>query len=291
MDRTPYGRRTWRQVVAIGAVVLAGVAATRRGEQAPRLDLSEKALLRRAQAYVAAYERQFAYLIADEVYVQTAGTAKGAPTETRTIHGELFLTYLAAEKHWMSVHDFADVDGRPVADREGLDALLRSSPLGPVAARLAARNARYNIGGFVRTFNEPTLALMPFEADRASVFRFSRGAVDRTDPGVPLVTLRFQEVEQPTIIRNVVGNRPVFSSGEIVMEAESGRIRHTTIGVTGTVTARLETTFAPDQNVGLWVPVRFAERYTVGSKGEEDVTACDSTYTNYRRFDVTVRIE
>jgi hypothetical protein len=61
--------------------------------------------------------------------------------------------------------------------------------------------------------------------------------------------------------------------------------------VNGPITATLETTYAPDENVGMWVPVRFTERYSVGSKDQEDVTTCDSIYTNYRRFDVTVRIK
>jgi hypothetical protein len=286
----PRGRQIWRHVLAMCAAAIAGLIAAPVDTQIKAPDLSAKALLQRAQKYVTTYEQQFAYLVADETYVQATGARNGTPTETRTIHGELFLTYLPADMHWMSVHDFADVDGTPVTDRENLETLLRSSPLGPIAQRLAARNARYNIGGFVRTFNEPTLALMPFEADRASTFRFSRGAIDRHDPAATLVTLRFREADEPTIIRSAVGDRPVYSSGEIVLEAETGRIRHTTIGVSGRITATLETTFAPSENVGMWVPVRFTERYTVGSRGQEEVTTCDSTYTNYRRFDVAVRI-
>jgi hypothetical protein len=249
------------------------------------------ALVRTTAAYVASYERAFARLLADETSVQRVETAGAAHARTRTTLGELFLTFLPVERRWVAVHDVADVDGVPVTDREDLESLLAADDVRAVGRRLAERNARYNLGTAFRNFNEPTLVLQLFGPDAWRRIRFSRQAIDRSTPGVTLVTLAFREHDRPTLVQSVRGG-PVFSHGSVVVEAATGRIRETTIALDdGPVTADLTTVFAYVSHVDLWVPTRFTERYTVTRDHVREVTRVESRYANYRRFETSGRVE
>ena len=54
--------------------------------------------------HVAEYEKQFAFLIADEEYTQTVFDADGrVKAQTRVLKAELFLTHLPADGEWMAV--------------------------------------------------------------------------------------------------------------------------------------------------------------------------------------------
>lgn len=264
----------------------ATVAAQPQGAQPPP---STSALVTAVARYVEGYQRAFLLLIADEQYEQVR-TVDGEPAATaRSLRGELFLTFLEAEDRWMAIHDFATVDGAEVPDREDLPRLIRQGSLRAVAPRLAARNARYNLGRVTRNFNEPTLALQVFSADRRSRFRFSREDLTE-EAGVSLVALAFRERERPTLVGSVRGG-PVFADGEAVVEAETGRIRRILMRFEdGPVAATLETVFARHADLGLWVPVFFTERYRLqdGTHGETIVS--EARYTNYRRFETSGRL-
>jgi hypothetical protein len=54
---------------------------------------------------------------------------------------------------------------------------------------------------------------------------------------------------------------------------------------------RLETTYAPDEKLGLWVPSVFTEWYRGSPDGEDEMIVCESAYSNYRRFEVVGRIK
>jgi hypothetical protein len=188
----------------------------------------------------------------------------------------------------MSVHDFARVDGEPIAGRQDLRALLQRDSVAGVARQLMARNARFNIGRTVRNFNEPTLGLLVLEPRRRSQFSFERTQVER-EGDVDLVTLTFQERRGPTLVRSVDGG-DLFSSGELTIEAGTGRIRRTLIRFpSGPVAAELTTVYAHEPKLDLWVPVRLSERYERREEAGE-LTLCESTYTNWRRFEVDIRI-
>lgn len=246
------------------------------------------ALVAAAARYVRDYQREFAFLVADETTVQSVSASGPVPEPTsRITTGEMFVTYLATEAQWTSVHDVAAVDGVPVADRDDLSALLRDHSIGSLAPRLFARNARFNIGSVQRNFNDPMLALLVLGDRRRDGFSFSRpsASVDRDG----FVTIAFRERRRPTLVRDTAG-RPVFARGELTIDPETGAIQRTwiTLGADG-VDAELTTTFALDPGVDTPVPIVFTERYTSTRQGRE-VTTCESRYSNYRRFDVAVRI-
>ena len=133
----------------------------------PAGNASVKALVAAASKYVARYQQEFAYLLADESYTQTRINA-GGQAQNRVLRSELFLTYLPADNEWVAVRDVLNVDGTPTAGREDLRTLLsKRSDVRGVISEIVARNAQYNIGHVARNFNEPTLPLAARSAPSA----------------------------------------------------------------------------------------------------------------------------
>lgn len=253
-------------------------------------DLSTRSLVASAARYVVDYQVQFKFLVADETYTQRVFDARGNAIAERRMTGELFLTFIPADAEWIAVHDVAEVDGRPVIDRDDLRQVLRQGEISRVAQLVANRNAAFNIGGVRRNFNEPTLPLLLFGARRVGGVSFDRRAVVRTADAAR-VTLAFTERERPTLIRTARGG-PIFTKGEIVLDAATGRIERTSLQLKDDdIEARLTTEYAPDDKLKLWVPTVFSERYEGKIEGQRQVILCEARYTNYRRFEVTGRIK
>jgi len=252
---------------------------------------SVKALVATTQAYVAYLESQLAYGIFDEDYTQVDDADTGV--EQRTMHGELFLTFLPADQEWIAVHDVAVVDGEPVADRESLQTLLQRGPLQSVRHDVLERNARYNIGRVTRNFNEPTLALLVLEPVRASTFDFS---IDRTfddGTGVTLAVLQFREKnDKPATFISGPQGEATSSKGDFIVEVRTGRIRqtHFTLDLSAT-SVTLTTYFLRDAGSGLWLPTLFEEHYERFKDGPHEVISCEAKYSNFRRFEVLGRIK
>ena len=260
---------------------------------AQRPDTSPRAVVTAAMAYVTTYQKDFAFLIADERYTQTRLTPEGKPYEERTMNGEMFLTYVAADRDWIAVHDVAEVNGRPVADREDLRQLLQQgAELRGITQKVAARNASFNIGHVFRNFNEPTMALRVLDHEPLQNFSFERRRVVVTADGyATLVTLEFRERGRPTIVRGE-RQRNLESRGEMTIEAATGRVRRTVFEVAdGPLRARLETVYEFEPRLDLWVPTTFSERYDLSRPGEKETVLCEATYTNYRRFVTSGRIK
>jgi len=289
---------TSTRLVIAAMLIAAGatLAATPQPTGQNQLDMSTSALVAKAVAYVEEYQRTFSFLVADEEYRQRLITIGGEdtselPAEERHITGELFMTYLPVDRAWIAVRDVMEVDGTPVTDREDLRQLLQAGDVASVVGRLTDHNARFNIGSVARTFNEPTLPLLIFGERRVDNFRFERGRVDEW-PDATLVTLTFEERRRPTLVRNARG-APVYSKGEIMLEAGTGRVRRTTFELRdGGITARQATTYRHEPKLGLWVPATFTERYEADKEsGEREIIVVEATYSNYRRFEVTGRIK
>ena len=256
-----------------------------------KVDTSTRAVIAAATKYVDEYQTRFKFLIAEEAYTQATFDHERRETGRRSIKGELFLTFIPADGQWVAVHDFFEVDGTPVPDREDLRALLQKGETLSVVRKVVSRNAQYNLGNVERNFNEPTLALLILEARRVNRFSFDREDVVR-DAGRATVRLSFRERERPTLVQAADG-RPVYARGEFMIDAATGRVERTVIEFTDdNILARLTTTYALDEKMEMWVPVTFEERYQrTGRREETEVTLCEATYTNYRRFEVTARIK
>jgi hypothetical protein len=274
--------------LSLALFAAAALTASIAGRQ-PAPDTSVKAVTMAAAKYVSDYEQRLSFLLADEQSTQQVFDGSGRETARRAMAGELFVTFLPADRAWISVHDTVEVDGRPLENREDLRQLLGREPVAGAARLLVNRNARFNIGTITRNFNEPTLGLLVLEPGRLDRFKFSRARVDN-DGDTQVVTLRFHEVDRPTLVRGVDGSY-VFSNGELQVESNTGRVRRTFMQFAyGPVIAQLTTSYARDPKLDTWVPSVFAERYE-RSKGPREVIFCDASYTNYRKFDVRVIVK
>jgi hypothetical protein len=266
-------------------VIAATIALSAPAPRVQELSTSVKDVLAKADVYLAEYREQLRFLLADEHYVQQVSDASGAISARQIMSGELFVTYIPADRAWVAVHDIAEVNGRPVDGHESIRALLERDSVSGVARQLVNRNARFNIGSVVRNFNEPTLGLLVLDPQRRSQFTFDRRGVAR-EQGATLVTLAFRETEPPTLVR--ASGRELYSKGEMVIEAETGRIRRTSMELTyGDIRARLTSIYARNPDLNLWLPATFVERYERGSRRE--LISCVATYTNWRRFGVDVK--
>ena len=270
--------------------------------QAPKIDVSEKALTSAAVRYVAEYEKQFAFLIADEEYTQIVFDADGRRAQTRVLKAEMFLTYLPADGEWMAVRDVLEVDGEPVKDREDLRALLAKRDELRLVKQLTWRNSRYNLGRVERNFNEPTLPLLLLDSKRTPRVKFDRKRVVRDDD-TTLATLAFEEKEAPTLVATP-NEGAVRAKGEFLLDAATGTVRRTVFQLTRPgIDARLVTEYTKDEKLKLWLPSVFTERYESGNnvggirlssdaaRASREVVECVAKYTNYRRFEVTARIK
>jgi hypothetical protein len=257
-----------------------------------------------AADYVDDYQKQLAAIVADEVYVQEIRAQDpaddGAP-RSRTLRGEVFFLFAAAEREWMAIRDVKEVDGVPLTGTTDVRATLRTLPAGQVADRMKSYNARYNIGRITRDINEPTLALLVLDATHRDRFKFKadrpRQVGDRR-----LVPLSFKERERPTLIRTPAG-KPIYTSGELMVEPETGRIWHSTLNASvDAIKVQLITEYSFDQRLGLLLPTVFRERYEQGSlatarssgrpvaTAEREVVVAEGRYSNFRRFEVLSRV-
>ena len=120
------------------------------------------------------------------------------------------------------------VDGkpRPAGDRR-LQALLGGPAVSvDQLSALAAENGRFNIGQIVRTFNEPTLALLFLDEHYRRRFTFTKGEPQTTD-GRRAATYDFVERGSPTVIRGE--NRDIPVRGTLWIDATTGRVLRTAL--------------------------------------------------------------
>ena len=283
-----------------------GLAAMLSAETHPRPDRGSTGdLVDAAASYVAAYERELTSVLADETYTQrilTQVPAERNPRKSRTLRSEMFFMFAPLERGWMAIRDVAAVDGRPVSDRPDLRAALRTLPSAQVATTFKTYNSRFNLGRVVRNFNEPTLSLLVLDQQHRGRFSFERRRVERRSDGV-LVTIAFLERTAPTLISDL-RLQPVYSRGQFVVEEDTGRVRQAAFHVTiGAAQMDFTTTYTPDSRLGMWVPATFTEHYEDGvevgdaksrmldAPARYEKIECEAKYTNFRRFEATVRIK
>lgn len=284
------------------ALIIVAVALAQTPAQVPAPDTSARAVVAKAAIHIKEYQEALRFVLADETTVQEVFNGRGARVARRETTGDFFLAYVEADGGWLAVRDILSVDGAPVEPKDSVRELLSRGSFARIGRQVADRNARYNLGSIARNFNEPMLALVILDDKHRGRFRFERRHVEASPAG-PVVTVAFTERERPTLIRGSDG-RQIFTKGELVIDAATGRLRRTVITLKeGAVEAGLTTTFTENEKLGLWLPSTLTERYehttsrsvttsrmqSVTINGRELVVA-ESTYSNYRRFDVNVII-
>jgi hypothetical protein len=272
-------------LAAAAALLPAGLSA-RAPHRAGRADTSLEAVLLKAAEYLKDYREKLTYVMATERSKQTliGGFAGSAGTD-ETLASDVYFVYIPADKVWMAVRDVEIVDGKVLKDRDNVRDILNSGKVGAARA-LKDRNARYNLGTILRNFNEPTLSLLVLDEQHRQRFRFKKESSRGSS-----VTISYVEKDLPTLIVDT-GGRPSYSSGEFSIDAATGRIERARLSVrlSGGIDALLITTYRADSKLQMWVPAKFEEQYVLGGRRPEKINAT-STYSDYSRFDVSVRIK
>jgi hypothetical protein len=255
-------------------------------------------VLRRAAVYVAQFERTFSAAIWHEHYQQedriprrfsASGGTFSTVAERRQLDSELLFVWLPQARSWITVRDVMAIDGkpRPAGDRK-LQALLG----GPAVSvnqlkELAAENGRFNIGQIVRTFNEPTLALLFLDDHYRHRFSFARGKAQTIDAR-RAATYDFVERASPTVIRGQDRDIPV--RGTFWIDATTGRVLQTSLELAdpfARLRGRMTVRYGPYPNFDVLVPLEMRETYS--SPTGEDVNAV-ATYSGFRRFETAGRV-
>jgi hypothetical protein len=272
-----------------GAWLALGASALAVAQTPATLDLSTKAIVAAASAYVDGYGTAMQNVLADETATQRLVFRGPVHEQTRTTKADLFITFLPTESVWIAVRDVREVDGATIDDPNNIRVLMTHTPLARLGAVIARKNSQFNIGNISRTFNEPTLALLIMTSKHKARFKFDRVSV--TSEASPHVTISFKEKDRPTLITGING-APIYTSGTLVIDASTGRIESTRLKLrTGSVDASIETIYGNNARLKLWVPVSMIESYEQSATGFEQTVNCVSTYSNYRKFETSAIIK
>ena len=280
------------------------VAPEERDDHAPGPDDAGKAsdptdaVLRRAASYVAQFTKVFSAVMWHERYVQehrvqrrfnASGASFTVTAGRRRLDSELLLVWLPADMSWVAVRDVIAIDGapRPVRDRR-LRALFQQPAVSVDDLRqLATENGRFNIGPIVRTFNEPTLALLFLDQQYLRRFTFTR-AGDESVGGRRAATYRFVERGTPTVIQD--HDRDVPARGSLWIEESTGHVLQTSLELSdpkGLLKGEMTVRYGPNLKLDVLVPLEMRETYT--SSSGEQVTGI-AVYTDFRRFETSGRL-
>jgi hypothetical protein len=253
----------------------------------------------KAREYVAAYERDFVGVVSEEAYRQdmksTMSTdARGFPVEAggqrRDLKSDVLLVRAPAGDRWQQFRDVFEVDGKPVRDRAERLAKLFLQP-SPVAQRqvqaITDESARYNIGGVNRNINLPTLALAALEPENRPWFTFT-GSRKKDSAAGPAWELEYREERMGTLIRTT-GDQPMPARGRFLVEGATGRVLSSELVAENRyLRAQIDVTYAHEPALGLLVPREMREKYVSKSGSRVETIEGRATYSNYRRYRVTV---
>jgi hypothetical protein len=269
----------------------------------PLLAQSPREILRRAGAYVVDYGESLASVVGEEHYTQQLIAREGgAVLESRVLRAEIAFVPLAGSREWQAVRNVISVDGQGVSGAAGrLERVLRDPPraIAAQARIIGEESARFNLGPLRRTFNAPTMPLQFLHPSHQERFRFDRRRED-VIAGERAAVMRFRERRRATLIRSPEG-QDVPVEGHVWIVPEDGRVLRASFYASDflpddpgprTSRADLETIWRSDERLAMWVPDEMRERYS-GPWTREGV-AFDITghavYSNYRRFEVDIRI-
>ncbi len=280
------------------AAALCGAVLTASSERQSLTDV-----IGRARDYVAEYGDSLATVVADELYTQElVATPGGASLRRRVLRSEIVFVHLASSDEWQAFRNVVSVDGEAVAGSHGrLERVFGSAPRSIIAqARaLAAESARYNLGPLHRNFNAPTMPLQFLHRSRRDRIRFDKRG-EETMGAERAWVVRFREERHGTLIRSTDG-RAVPVEGQMWVVPADGRVVRASIvakdflpASAGAKTSRaeLDVTWREEAQFQLWVPGEMRERY--GGPWMDGSTRYDisgtAVYSNYRRFDVDMRL-
>ena len=291
-------------------------------ERAPRApgEPVARALLARLGDYVERFEREFSTTVAEERYVQLIRPLRGTPSwpsderalewhdgdnyprsgliaQRRQLLSDVLL--VSTPQGWLGYRDVAESDGGAVRNRgERVSRLFlsREASRTDQLRRISEESARYNIGGFKRTLNIPTLPLSFMHSRHHARFTFTAGGHEELD-GVATDVIRYEEHHRPSLIGTREGV-DVPASGRIWIDSTLGAVVRTEIHILiGGRRGTLVTNYRRDARFEVLIPDYMWEWYDAGaghvggSVITRVVVECLARYTNYRKFSVSTGSE
>jgi hypothetical protein len=261
-----------RLLVTGVALVLSGVALDAQSS-------SVKELIPKATAYAHDFVDRFSNVVAEERYEQQIT----APRRNRLLVSDFLLVKTSGDEMWQSFRDVAEVDGKPVRDREDRLMKLFLQPSANAlrrAAEIREAGARYNLID-VGTVSNPLMVVAFLQEQYVDRFRFNLAGLDKK-LGPDVRAVRFVEFRRPTLLK-LNANADLFSRGLIWIEEGTGRVVKTELQVGSQVAPiRVTTLFEFDRDLGINVPTVMEDWYP-DRTGEFRGKA---TYGKFRRFEV-----
>jgi hypothetical protein len=278
MERPMASLRTPLTGLALAALITAG-----SGSLAQTPDPGVPAIVERAGRYVEAYIEAFSAVVSEEHQIQKLIRADGRVKKVRELRSDFLLVKTGGP--WPAA--FRDViasDGKPVRDRsDRLRKLFLEHPKTAMelVRAIASESQRFNIG-LNRTGNSPLLPVIFLTSRVASGVRF-------TTEGSRLM---FQEFRSPSVLgRRTSGQRhDLMSRGWFEIDSATGSVLAAEFVAEGSAddySVSLRARYQKDPKLDLSVPVQVNERYWQPGKPGNDVLEVESTYSAFRRFDVT----
>jgi hypothetical protein len=237
-------------------------------------------LVSRAVEYATTYRKTYSAIVAEEDYQQWT------PHERVRLRSDLLLVKSDGSEGWVSFRDVYSVDGANVRDRDDRLKRLFLDPSPEAAAQLQKikdESARFNIGDTVRNINVPLFPFLFLDPVNVSRFQFKLGPT-REFAGLKVRQLDFQEQRRPTIVRNWDSDLDMPVNGWFLVEPETGAVVQTATFYGAW--CEIVVSYRRDSGLAMWVPREMNEKYT-DSNGSAVVSGT-ATYSNFRRFQVTV---
>jgi len=242
------------------------------------------ALMAKTAAYVARFVGQFSNVVAEETLVQETTI----PRRKRTMRSDFLLVRYPGDTLWQAFRDVAEVDGKPVRDKEERLTRLFLEPASSAVRRareLQEAGARYNLLD-IGTLNNPLLVMAFLQDLYRERFRFDLAGRDRK-LGPTVRQVQFQEWKVPSIIKGN-GNLDILTRGLVWVEEDTGRVVRTELRIgSRSSPVSIITEFAFDDELGINVPVTMRDWYPDGTGEIRGV----ATYGRFRRFQVTTTEE
>jgi hypothetical protein len=246
----------------------------------------------RLRDYIERFEQEAAALVAEERYEQRLTRRLGSSEThtTRTLLSDFILVRPSEAGPWLGFRDVYEVDGEPVRERNTrlLDTLASTAPDSLARAQaLTLEAARFNVGPR-RTVNAPTMPMQLLDRLHRDRIRVRGGGVD---PATGTAVLRFEERDRPTIVRTPEGG-DVFTRGEVTIRLSDAAILSATLRYRfprSPVRQEAVTVIDYAGVEGVTVPVPRTMRETI-PMADGSLATGEATYTNYRRFQTSVRI-
>ena len=263
-------------VIVSGLVAVIGTA----GRPAAQTQ-SLNDVMKNAAEYVAAFQRQFSGIAAEETYRQeTMNPQRSAASgqRRRSLRSDLLLVRPDGADRYVELRDVFEVDGEPVRDRQQRLERLRGDAQGSdKLAAIIRESARYNIGRVERNVNTP---LMPLSfLNKSSQTRFKFTHAEKSQPvfgdkeqaqandlavfrvATEMWTVKYEERSKNTVIKTPDG-RDLPVHGRFWINPSTGAVLISELIAPGVgVYATITTSYQSEPLMGFLVPIEMRELY------------------------------